>query len=194
MNFDQLANLLESTKGQIRAFDNKAQVLLGVNGVLIGFVTAEISKAAEYGAAGLHKRFVLICFCLGASFLAACLSMGYALFVINPQLHLSQPKSKFFFCHLASDYGHDFARAAADLIAMTETDALMDLGTQIQSNAIVADTKSARCKYGMRLAGVAVLIYAFSVPIFCSMAYSATMRTASLPVQAQSPCPQTTKH
>ncbi len=194
MNFDQLANLLENTKGQIRAFDNKAQVLLGVNGVLIGFVTAEITKAAEYGAAGLHKRFVLICFILGASFLAACLSMGYALFVINPQLHLSQPKSKFFFCHLASDYGRDFARAAADLIALTDTDALVDLGTQIQSNAIIADAKSTRCKHGMRLAGVAVLVYALSVPIFCSMAYSATIRASSLPVQSSTPCFSTTKH
>jgi hypothetical protein len=188
MNFDQLSNFLENTKGQIRAFDNKAQVLLGVNGVLIGFITAEIAKAAEYGGNGLPKRFGLICVVLAAAFPTSCVSMGFALFVINPQLQLSQPTSKFFFCHLARDYGQDYKRAAEDLAALGEAEAVIDIGTQVQANALICNTKSSRCLIAMRCAGIAFGLYALTVPLFCSMAYDGTRRNAlQVPVSTVPP-------
>lgn len=179
MTYDQLTSLLEATKGQIRAFDNKAQVLLGVNGVLVGFITAEVSKAAEYGASGLPERFVAVCILLGVAFIVSCVSMAFSLLVIHPQLHLNQPDSKLFFCHLARDYGRDYARAARELVDFGEADASFDVGTQIQCNAIICDAKSVRCRVGMWLTGFAFLAYAMSVPVFCSMAYAASLRSLS---------------
>ena len=162
-------------KEQIRAFDNKAQVLLGINGVLVGFITAEVTKSAEYGANGLPKRLTATCILLGVAFLASCGSMAFALFVIHPQLHLAQPTSKVFFCHLARDYGRDYARASHDLVNMQEPEAASDVGAQIQANAIVCDVKSKRCRLGMWCTGLALAAYALSLPIFCSMAYTAAV-------------------
>lgn len=173
MTFDQMALFLESMKGQIRAFDTKAQVLLGVNGLLFGFITAEGAKAAEYGAAGLRVRFIFVCIALALAFGTSCISTFYALFVINPQLHLNQPPSKLFFCHLAADYGRDYKRAATDLASLGEQEGCLDLGGQIQVNALICDVKSTRCLRGMRWAGLALLAYCISVPFFCSMAYTA---------------------
>src|ERR1700746_1076670 len=52
MNFDRMWNLLDSIQSQVRAFDATAQVAIAVNGILAGFVAAEIIKAAEYGGSG----------------------------------------------------------------------------------------------------------------------------------------------
>jgi hypothetical protein len=179
LTYEQLANLLEATKGQIRAFDNKAQVLLGVNGVLVGFIAAEVSKAAEYGANGMPARLIAMCILLGVAFLSSCASMALALFVIHPQLHLAQPTSKFFFCHLARDYGRDFARASQDLVNLQEPEASLDVGTQIYANAVICDVKSNRCRYGMWFTGLALAGYALSLPVFCSMAYTSAAHPAS---------------
>ena len=184
MTYEQLSDLLETTKGQIRAFDNKAQVLLGVNGVLVGFITAEVSKAAEYGAAGMPKRLLAICVFLGLAFLASCASMAFALFVIHPQLRLKQPTSKLFFCHLARDYKRDFTRASQELVNLQEPAASLDVGTQIQANAVICDVKSNRCRSSMWYTGLALLVYAISVPVFCSMAYTSAVHTASIPATA----------
>lgn len=190
LTYEQLSNLLEATKGQIRAFDNKAQVLLGVNGVLMGFITAEVSKAAEYGANGLTKRLIAICILLGVAFLASCASMTFALFVIHPQLHLAQPTSKLFFCHLAREYGREFARASQDLVHLQESEASLDVGTQIQANAVICDVKSNRCRYGMWFTGLALMAYALSLPVFCSMAYTSAVHplpSQQLPVLRAAP-------
>ena len=180
MTYEQLTTLSAATKEQIRAFDNKAQVLLGVNGVLVGFITAEVTKAAEYGATGLPKRMIAICILLGAAFLASCASMALALFVVHPQLHLAQPTSKVFFCHLARDYGRDYTRASHDLVEMQEPEAAFDVGAQIQANAIICDVKSTRCRLGMWATGLALATYALSLPIFCSMAYSAAFHPQAI--------------
>ena len=175
MTFDQMALFLETLKGQIRAFDAKAQLLLGVNGLLFGFITAEGAKAAEYGATGLHLRSVCVCIALVLAFCTSCISTFYALFVINPQLHLNQPTSRFFFCHLARDFGRDYQRAAETLRSLGDDDGSLDLGTQIQVNALICDVKATRCRRGMGWAGLALLMYAVSVPVFCSMAFSAAL-------------------
>ena len=172
MTYEQLTGLLATTKEQIRAFDTKAQVLLGVNGVLVGFITAEATKAVEYGSNGLPKRLLAICILLGFAFLTSCVSMGFALFVVHPQLRLDQPTSKVFFCDLARDYGRDYARAAQALLNMQDAEAAFDVGTQIQANAIICDVKSKRCFAGTWCIGLALAAYALTLPIFCSMAYS----------------------
>lgn len=181
MTFDQMALFLETLKGQVRAFDSKAQLLLAVNGLLFGFITAEGAKAAEYEAIGLHLRSICVCVALALAFLSSCVSTLYALFVINPQLQLNQPTSRFFFCHLARDFGQNYQRAAEALSSLADDDGRLDLGAQIQVNALICNVKATRCRRGMGWAGLALLTYAVSVPVFCSMAFSAARHSQEEP-------------
>lgn len=171
MTLETLRSSLESIQGHIRAFDSKAQVLLGVNGVLAGFITTELGKFAEFGLM-TPKRFAVLAVLLGLSVSATLVAFLIALRVLNPQLHLKQPSSKFFFCHLAAEYGQDYKRAAADLVALSDPDASLDVSQQILVNSIICDVKAKRCKWGMRCTGLALLLYATSIPIFMSMAYA----------------------
>jgi len=177
MSFDDLKDLLESIQAQIRSFDSKAQVLLGVNGLLAGFITAELAKGAEFGTV-MPCRFIFLTILLGLSVISTLISFGYALRVLNPQLHLKQPNSYFFFCHLADRYGRDYERAARELIALDETSASQDVSKQVLANAIICNTKAKRCKWGMRFAAGTLFFYALSIPVFVTMAYSSHSRTA----------------
>jgi len=178
MTFDRIKSLLESIQAQIRAFDSKAQVLLGVNGVLAGFISAELAKTTDYGL-GMPKRIVALAIVLSIAAIAALISFGLSLRVLNPQLHLSQPHSNFFFCHIAQHYGRNFKQAAQDFLALEEQAAAEDLAQQVLANSIICDVKAKRCSKAMKAVGVALLTYTLSIPIFVSMAYTNAIHQAA---------------
>ena len=47
MNIDQLWKLLDSVQAQIRTFDTKAQIALGIDSLLAGLLGAELAKGFE---------------------------------------------------------------------------------------------------------------------------------------------------
>lgn len=171
MTFERLWSLLESIQTQIRAFDTKAQVAIGVNGVLIGFVTAEIAKAAEYGASGMFCRFLFTCIFAGASLCASLTAIGFSIYVIHPQIELKQPRSHFFFCHIVEKYGRDFGKAIRAIKELSEEEELDEIASQVVSNSIVCDVKGKRCKPALVLTGYALTLYALSVIPYSSMAF-----------------------
>ena len=188
MTFDQIKSLLESIQTQIRALDAKAQVLLGVNGVLAGFVTGELAKVADYGM-GMPKRIVLLAILLSVASFAALVSFSLSLWVLTPRLHLHQPQSKFYFCHIAHRYGRDYKQAAQDYLAFGESEAAEDLAQQVLVNSIICDAKARRCSRATWTPGAALFAFTLSIPIFVSLAYSNAMHHAAL----QRPCAPATR-
>src|SRR5579862_6292222 len=172
MTFERLWSLLEAIQTQIRAFDTKAQVAIGVNGVLVGFATAEIAKAAEYGASGMFYRFLLTCILAGTSLCASLIAIGFSIYVVHPQIELKQPRSHFFFCHLVEKYRRDFDKAIQALKGLSEEAELDEIASQVAVNSVVCDVKGRRCKPALLLTGFALALYALSVIPYSSMAFA----------------------
>jgi hypothetical protein len=187
MTFDHLWSLLDSIQSQVRAFDTKAQVAIGVNGVLIGFVSAEIAKAAEYGSTGLFYRFIFTCVFAGASLCVSLIAIGFAVYVVHPQIELRQPRSHFFFCHIVEKYGRDFDRAVQALQGLSAEEELHEIASQVVSNSIVCDVKGRRCRPTLVLTGCALALYGFSIIPYSSMAFGHTILAATAPDRGNVP-------
>jgi hypothetical protein len=178
--------LLEAVKGQIRAFDAKAQVAIGINGVLVGFLISEFTKAAEFAALGFPWRLAGVCVITGLSLVCSVAAIVLGVRVIHPQLHLRQPHSRFFFCHIAEEFGGDFVRAGESLASLSDEESLRDVTSQIAVNAYVCNVKAKRCKPTLLLTAAAFFLYAVSIFPFASMAFSASR----IPSHSAAPTPE----
>ncbi len=173
MQFEQMWDLLASIKDQIRAFDAKAQVVTGVNGLLIGFVITEILGVAELSHSGFRWRLTLSLFLAGVSLLMSIVAVCFSMIVIRPRIEFRQPQSQVFYCHLAEKYGSDFGRAAADLVELDGVTLLKDTAGQVQANALVCYIKAKSFRPTFPLTTLAILTFALSVVPYSSMKWEA---------------------
>jgi hypothetical protein len=171
MNAEQLSKLLESTQGHIRAFDSKAQIALGLDSLLAGFVGAELAKGFEFASWHFSGWLVTLLVISILSLAAAIGSAFFAIFTIVPRLHLQQPKSHFFFCHLVEMYGRNYHAAANSLIALNEDQVLHQLASQVHTNAIIGDAKASRSCRALYLMLTALILYIMALIPFCVIAY-----------------------
>lgn len=176
MTYERLWGLLDSIQTQIRAFDTKAQVAIGVNSVLIGFVSAEVAKAAEYGSTGMFYRFLFTCIFAAASLCVSLIAIGFSIYVVHPQIELQQPRSHFFFCHIVEKYGRDFDRAIQAIQGISAEEELREIASQVVSNSIVCDLKGKRCRPALVLTGCALALYALSIAPYTNMAFSRSVQ------------------
>jgi hypothetical protein len=173
MEQEQLWKLLEAIQSQIRSFDTKAQVALGIDGLLAGLLGTQIVKSTEFGAAGMHIRFCIALFLSVISLTSIAYSFFWGLRTVHPQLHLRQPKSHFFFCHLVELYGHNYNKAAEALKALSGDAVEQEIGTQVMAISVICDVKAKRCRRALSYSGVALAFYLATLLPFSSMAYEA---------------------
>ena len=91
MNVEQLAKQLDSMFGHIRAFDSKAQVVLGIDGVLAGFVATQLSmglNTASWRLGPLSISFIVVS---GVAVVTLLTSVCYAIATVFPRLKVSTP-------------------------------------------------------------------------------------------------------
>jgi hypothetical protein len=173
MTTEQLSKLLDSIQGHIRQFDTKAQIALGLGGLVAGLVGSELTKGLEL--TNWHfdwaLRALLITSALSLAAVAA--SAFYAILTVIPRLHLQQPHSHFFFCHLVEMYGHNYHSAAKSLLALNEDQARHELATQIQTNAVIGNVKAARSNGAMRLMAVSLVLYIITLAPFGLISFRA---------------------
>jgi hypothetical protein len=162
MTNDQLWKLLDSIQAQIRAFDTKAQVALGIDSILAGLLGTEIVKGLEL--ANWRFDYVLASFLAIATLSVVSLlaSALFGIFTVVPRLHLNQPKSHFFFCHLVEIHGRKFEAAAKSLIALGPEEVAHQLATQAQTIAIICDVKATRSLHALRLMTISLILYVHS--------------------------------
>jgi hypothetical protein len=143
MRSEHLFRTLDTIQTQVRAFDTKAQIVLGVDGIILGFLSL---NGATIGTA-IAKRFPN-CLAIGLSlaYIVALLTLVFSLYyvfaTVRPRKDFGQPTSRLFFFHLTSRYEYDYETAKKDLAAMTEDELGADLAEQILANAHVCDAKS----------------------------------------------------
>ncbi|MGA3047416.1 MAG: Pycsar system effector family protein [Terracidiphilus sp.] len=172
MENGELASVLSSIKDQIRNFDAKAQIAIGIDGLIAGLLAAEIIKAAEYEASGMHLRFAGLIVIASLSIVCCGVSFAFAFLTVWPRLRFGQPRSHYYFRDLAQQYGADFERAAQSLRALSQPEAAMELGTQIQANALICTRKAAHCNRTLAACATGLIGYLLSLSLFGSMAYS----------------------
>lgn len=113
----------------------------------------------------------------------------FAIFTVVPRLHLDQPKSHFFFCHLVELYGRKFHAAEKSLIALTEDQMLHQLASQVQTTAIICDVKASRSLRALWLMTAALVLYIVTFLPFSTLAY----RDGITPQGVAVPCAQQTQ-
>lgn len=185
LGLDHLWRLLDSVQEQIRAFDIKAQVAVGINGVLIGFLISQLMKDAELGGHNFHLRLLAALGLTGASILASVAAVIVGVRVIHPQLHLRQPSSMIFFCHIANECGRDFSHGGLKLSTLSDEEIRLDVANQVAVNSYICDVKAKRCKFALLATAGAFLLYALSVIPSASMVFSAARAQQQLPPQIQ---------
>lgn len=186
MNVEQLAKQLESVQGHIRALDGKAQVVLGIDGVLSGLVAAQLSTGLDFAAWHLHSLSILFIAVSCAAITALLISVCCAIATVFPKLSLGQPKSHFFFLHLWELYGNDFQKAAKGLISLSDSEQLHQLATQVHANSIIATVKAGRSNKAIFFMAAALLLFIVNLAPLGMIAYQAKSQGGSPSVQV--PC------
>ena len=189
MDRDAIWRLLGDVQAQIRTFDTKAQVALGIDGVLAGFLGAQLIRVAEEGAALSNTPFMLALGLSLVSFASMATSFAIALSVVIPRLELNQPRSSFFFAHLVERHGTDFDAAADDLLDLPDPRVLRELGTQVAVNSVICNMKARRSRNALRATALALAFYLFSLIPLSVTAYEKgkTVPPATPPAASEAP-------
>jgi hypothetical protein len=159
MERDAIWRLLNDVQSQIRAFDAKAEVALGIDSILAGFLGVQSLKLAGDWPSAPLTPLIFAGVLLGLYFTCLMVSFAYALRTINPQLELNQPRSRFFFSHIAERHGRDFESAARDLCDANGEKVVLDLATQVAVNSYICDIKAQRCRKALLAAALALAFY-----------------------------------
>jgi hypothetical protein len=186
MDRETIWKLLGDVQVQIRTFDTKAQVALGIDGVLAGFLGSQLIRVAEDGARALTMPFTVALGLSLVSFASMATSFALALGVIIPRLELNQPHSHFFFAHIAEKHGIAFDLAAKDLINLTDERVLHELGTQVAVNSLICQIKAKRCRKSLKATAFALAFYLFSLIPLSISTYEKERSTPSIPQQCLS--------
>jgi hypothetical protein len=145
MLVEQLWKVLDGVQSQIRAYDSKAQIVIGIDGGLAGFLATQISTIATAAVAVWPQaKAVALVLSVVACLVLLAISLGYATFTVYPRLKLNQPSSLVFFDHIAKAFNHNYAKARESYANRTEEEHRDDLSSQILANSIVSSRKAAR--------------------------------------------------
>ena len=167
MTSDRLWTILEGIQSHIRAFDSKAQIIIGIDGGIAGFLTNQLLKSGEAWKQSNTCISGVLCIELqSAALFATVVSLGFAVFTIHPRLRLNQPHSRTFFAHIAEEFGNDYANAAKTFVGMTDDDLDEDIAAQILANSKICARKATLFKYTLFLAAAAIVLWIGSLP-FC---------------------------
>jgi hypothetical protein len=182
MDVEQLWKLLDSVQGHIRAFDTKAQVALGLDSLLAGLIGAEIAKGVELSSWNFDGSTMWLGIFTAFSIMSLLGSVLFAIRTALPRLHLKQPTSHFFFCHLVELYGRRYGQAAKCLVALSEDQIVQELAMQVQVNAVICDAKSRRCVAALRLMMLSLVFYLISFLPFGALAHRQLSKAAVVPI------------
>lgn len=165
MEGEQLWKILESIQAQIRAFDTKAQIVIGINGVMAGFVLTSMQKLSESTVDLTLRRvgvlsLVVSFFALAA---AAC-SLFFAIFTVVARFKENQPRSLTFFGHIADTFGEDYERCARTYSQLTEEQFSNHVSYQILTNSGICAKKAGSFKPALRLMALGILFWFLSIP------------------------------
>jgi hypothetical protein len=166
MNADRLWKILDAIQAQIRSFDTKAQIALGINGILAGFFGANTGKLGEswIHASSTYSARLLIALAI-LTLLLMSISVMFAVFTIHPRLHLKQPNSHIFFAHISNVFGNDYEQLRKTFNCITESEHIADLENQILAVSIICSKKAQLFKYALFTMAVGLWLWVATLGI-----------------------------
>lgn len=142
MKLERLTGILQGVQDQIRFCDAKAQVILGLNGILAGFLAAQTSTIASSIARDLPHAFAWALLIATSLYLVALvLSFAFALRVVVPRLDVCQPDSCLFFAHIANQYKNNYEQIGKELPTLPDEELAVDFAKQVLANSHVCVRK-----------------------------------------------------
>jgi hypothetical protein len=184
MKSDEIWKILEAVQAQIRAFDTKSQIVIGVDGVTAGFVISSAQKLLE-AASGLPLRPSAVTALFFEASAIACflISLIFAVWTVTARLKYCQPLALTFFSHIVKTFGNDYEKCQRTYSSLTEQEFMKQVSSQILTNSKICQEKGTwlrRAHYSM-LAG---LIFWFAALPF---AYSTLRNPGVEPVMTEKP-------
>ncbi len=142
MKIERLAGVLQGVQDQIRFCDTKAQVILGLNGILAGFLATRASELAST-IAGESRHVIAVGLFLSVALYLVFLvsSFAFGVRVVLPRLDVSQPDSCVFFSHIAAQHKNNYEKIAKELPGLSDEDLAADMAKQILANSHVCVRK-----------------------------------------------------
>jgi hypothetical protein len=162
MQIQDMRKLLDSIQSQIRTFDLKAQIALGMNSLISGLIGTELLKSTEYVNSNTHLRFIAAVTLASIALLSIGISFSYGLRTVRPQIHPNTPKSHLFLADLAHEYGTEYERAAKHIVELSQERVAFEMGIQIQVNSLVCAMRASYCRKTLAASEIGLAGYLLS--------------------------------
>jgi hypothetical protein len=147
--------VLSGVQEQVKFADTKAAFVLGINTLMIGFIAGSVTalKASLTKSPSPPSAWILLAALIvfGGCAIFAVATLIYA---VMSRFGALAPKTRVFFGHIASGYGKDYAKYVTEITAMTPSDWLAEVGTQIVETSHIALSKHT----AVRRAAIATII------------------------------------
>src|SRR5436309_854119 len=135
MDVQHVWRILDGIQAQIRAYDAKAQIVIGIDGALAGLlVTQTSSVAAALVATWPQAKAIGLVASAAVCIVLLTTSIGFATFTIYPRLKLNQPNSLLFFDHIVGLFGANYEKARETYSGTSEDELRSDLSNQVLAN------------------------------------------------------------
>src|SRR5947199_7715881 len=129
---DRLWKILDAVQAQIRAYDAKAQIVIGIDGIVAGFLGAQAANLAKATTSFWPATSSsLLISTSSVSLLALAYSFYFAMRTIYPMREFGQPPSLLFFGHIGKQFGTHFEAGRSAYASLTDESLRDDLSNQI---------------------------------------------------------------
>lgn len=153
--FETLWRTHESIHSWIHSTNTKAEIILGVNGIITSvFLTSDLEALKTY-----ITGHPLIYIPLMLSTLSTIASIIYSILCINPRLEVGAPQSLIYFSHIAQRFSHapSYENAIRESL-IDDNELLHDLASQVWANAKVATAKFYYVTWAIRALVVTIIL------------------------------------
>jgi hypothetical protein len=170
MTADQLWKILDAIQMQIRAYDTKAQIVIGVTGALAGFLATQAGNMTIGAVSTWPQTKSLLLFAFGGTCLALlAVSLAYATCTVYPRLRLNQPSSRLFFHHIENASGSNYTKGREMFTKGTPEEFDDDICNQIIANSIVCCKKAARFHVAITTMALAMACWFITIALYASI-------------------------
>lgn len=142
---ERLWKILDGIQTQIRGYDAKAQIVVGIDGIVAGFLGAQAVNLAKATASFWPATSSCLLMATAISSLVAlAYSLHFAIRTIYPVREFGQPTSLLFFGHIGKKFHTDFGAGRLAYASLTDESLRDDVSNQIVAVAHICNNKAAR--------------------------------------------------
>lgn len=163
---DRLWKILDGIQAQIRAYDAKAQIVIGIDGIVAGFLGAQgtnLAKATTSFWPAVSSGMLIM------ASLSSLLALGYSFYfamrTIYPMREFGQPMSLLFFGHIGKRFGTNFEAGRTVYVSLADESLRDDLSNQIVAVAHICNKKAGRFNRSLTAMATGLALWAATLTL-----------------------------